>query len=112
MVPVTMKAQMTPTWDDLQNRRSRWLTVMGRVKQGISREQAEAAMNVVYRQINEQEYNEIQNRSKSFRERFVSKHLFLRPGDKGRSDLRQEFSTPILVLMGMVGLVLLIACAN
>ncbi len=112
MVPVMMKAQMTPTWDDLPNRRSRWLTVMARVKPGISREQAEAAMNVVYRQINEQEIKEIQTTSKSFRERFVSKHLFLRPGAKGRSDLRQEFSTPILVLMGMVGVVLLIACAN
>ena len=69
-------------------------------------------MNVVYRQINEQELKEVQNPSQSFRERFVSKHLFLRPGQKGRSDLRQQFSTPILVLMGMVGLVLLIACAN
>ena len=112
LVPVMMKAQMTPTWDDLQNRRSRWLTVMARLKPGVSAEQAESAMNVIYRQINEQELKEIQNPSQSFRERFVSKHLFLRPGQKGRSDLRQQFSTPILVLMGMVGLVLLIACAN
>jgi predicted permease len=112
MVPVTMKAQMTPTWDDLLSRRSRWLTVMARLKPGVSPTQAEAAMNVVYRQINEQEIKEIQTTSQSFRERFVSKHLFLRPGQKGRSDLRNQFSTPILVLMGMVGLVLLIACAN
>jgi predicted permease len=112
MVPVMMKKLMTPTWDDLQNRRSRWLTVMARLKPGIPREQAEAAMNVVYRQINEQELKEVTTTSQSFRERFLSKHLFLRPGQKGRSELRQQFSTPILVLMGMVGLVLLIACAN
>ena len=112
IVPVMMKAQMTPTWDDLDNRRSRWLTLMARLKPGVSREQAEAAMNVVYRQINEQEIKEIKTTSQSFRERFVSKHLFLRAGQKGRSDLRNDFSTPILVLMGMVGLVLLIACAN
>ena len=37
LVPVMMKAQMTPTWDDLQNRRSRWLTVMARLKPGVSR---------------------------------------------------------------------------
>jgi ABC-type antimicrobial peptide transport system permease subunit len=108
MVPVMMKAQMTPTWNDLENRRSRWLTVMGRVKPGVSRAQAEAAMNVIYRQINEQELKEIPSASKSFRERFVSKHLFLNEGQKGRSDLRVQFSTPILVLMGMVGVVLLI----
>jgi len=112
MVQVMMKAQMTPTWDDLLNRRSRWLTVMARLKDGVSREQAEAAMNVVYRQINEQEIQEIKAPSPSFRQRFTTKHLFVRPGQKGRSDLRNQFSTPILVLMGMVGLVLLIACAN
>src|SRR5262245_13487072 len=112
MVPVMMKAQMTPTWDDLQNRRSRWLTVMGRIKPGLSREQAEAAMNVVYRQINEEEITLNPTASKSFHDRFVARHLFLREGAKGQSDLRNQFSTPILVLMGMVGMVLLIACAN
>jgi len=112
MVPVAMKAQMTPTWDDLQNRRSRWLTIVARLKDGVAREQAEAAMNVLYRQINEDELKEIKNPSASFRQRFVTKHLFLNPGQQGRSDLRKDFSTPILVLMGMVGLVLLIACAN
>src|SRR5262252_3337149 len=112
MVPVAMKAQMTPTWDDLQNRLSRWLTVMGRLRDGIARAQAEASMNVLYRQINEQELKEIKNPSATFRQRFTTKHLFLYPGQKGRSDLRNQFSTPILVLMGMVGLVLLIACAN
>ena len=112
MVPVMMKAQMTPTWDDLQNRRSRWLTVMARLKPGVTATQAEAAMNVVYRQLNEQELKEMTGVTALFREGFLSKHLFLRPGQKGRSDLRQQFTTPILVLTGMVGLVLLIACAN
>ena len=112
MVPVTMKAQMTPTWDDLQSRTSRWLTIMARLKPGISAAQAETAMNVVYRQINEEELKQLTNVSQLFHDRFLSKHLFLRPGMRGRSDLRQQFTTPILVLMGMVGLVLLIACAN
>jgi predicted permease len=112
MVPVMMKAQMTPTWDELFNRRSRWLTVMARLKPGLSRAQAEASANVVYRQINEQEVRELPASTKSFHDRFVAKHLFLRDGQKGRSDLRQQFATPILVLMGMVGMVLLIACAN
>ena len=112
MVPVMMKAEMTPTWDDLENRRSRWLTVMARLKPGMAREQAEAAMNVIYRQINEAELKDMSKASESFRQRFAAKHLFLRPGAKGRAGLRQEFGTSILVLMGMVGLVLLIACAN
>ncbi len=113
MVPMMMKADMTPTWDDLENRRSKWLTVMARLKPGVTREQAEAAMNVIYRRANEGELKEMPKAvSESFRQRFVAKHLFLRPGQKGRGGLRQQFGTPILVLMGMVGLVLLIACAN
>src|SRR5206468_3121269 len=93
MVPVMMKAQMTPTWDDLQNRKSRWLTVMARLKPGVTREQAEAAMNVVYRQINELELKDIKNPSKRFTDGFLTKHLFLRPGAQGLSDLRKQFST-------------------
>ena len=69
-------------------------------------------MNVVYRQINEQELAQLTNVSQLFHDRYLAKHLFLRPGQKGQSDLRKQFTTPILVLMGMVGLVLLIACAN
>ena len=112
MVPMMMKAQMTPTWDDLENRRSRWLNVMARLKPGVSRDQASAAMDVIYRQINEAEIAEIPNASASFRERFVSKKLQILPGHRGLSDLRNQFSTPLVVLMSMVGVVLLIACAN
>lgn len=112
MVPLMMKAQMTPTWNDLDSRTSRWINVMARLKPGVSRTQAEAAMNVIYRQINEQEIANIPGGSESFRKRFVTKHLDVLPGQKGLSDLRREFSTPLIVLMSMVGLVLLIACAN
>jgi putative ABC transport system permease protein len=112
MVPMMMKAEMTPTWNDLDNRRSRWLNVMARLKPGTSRNQAATAMNVIYRQINEQEVHDIPNASESFRKRFTSKHLDVLPGQKGLSDLRREFSTPLIVLMSMVGVVLLISCAN
>ena len=112
MVPLMMKAQMTPTWNDLDNRRSRWLNVFARLQPGVSRQQADAAMNVIYRQVNEMEIQQIPNPSASFRQRFTSKHLDILPGARGLSDLRTQFSTPLIVLMSMVGLVLLIACAN
>ena len=77
MVPITMKAQMTPTWDDLENRRSRWLTVMARLAPGVTRERADAQMNVVYRQILEAEVKEMPTTaSQSFRQRFVTLALF------------------------------------
>jgi predicted permease len=112
MVPMMMKAQMTPTWNDLDNRRSRWVTIMGRVKPGITPEAAEAQLNVVYKQINQRELEEMPDVSESFRTRFAAKHLEVLPGYRGISDLRQQFSAPLVILMAMVGAVLLIACAN
>ena len=49
MVPLMMKAQMTPTWNDLDNRRSRWLNVFARLKPGVTAKQAAVRMNVIYR---------------------------------------------------------------
>jgi predicted permease len=110
-VPVTMKAVMTPTWDDLDNRRSRWLGVMARLRDGTTIDQALAQMNVVYRQINERELAEMEGGSESFRERFRNKALEITPGGRGlRSDA--NLAAPLLTMMAMVGLVLLIACAN
>ena len=112
-VPLMMKAQMTPTWNDLDSWRSRWVTIMGRLKPGVTQEQASAAMNVVYRQLLHEDFKTIERVPPgTFRERFFAKNLIVLPGHKGRSDLREQFSTPLIVLMGMVGLVLLIACAN
>jgi predicted permease len=112
-VPLMMKAEMTPTWNDLDSWRSRWATVMGRLKPGVSRDAAAAAMNVVYRQLLHEDYKTMTRVPPgTFRERFLAKNLSVLPGSKGRSGLREQFSTPLIVLMGMVGLVLLIACAN
>jgi predicted permease len=112
MVPMMMKAQMTPTWNDLDNRRSRWVTIMGRLEPGISADAAEAQLNVVYKQVNQRELAEMTDVSESFRTRFAAKHLEVLPGYRGLSDLRQQFSSPLVILMAMVGAVLLIACAN
>jgi predicted permease len=112
-VPVMMKAQMTPTWNDLDNRRSRWLTVVARLKPGVSIEQARASMNVLYRQINAQEIKEMPDVSERFRERFLSKALLVEPAGRGPNiGARRDSATPLVVMMGMVGIVLLIACAN
>jgi predicted permease len=111
-VPVAMKAAMTPTYDGLSERRYMWLQVLARLRPGVSREQAGAALNVLFRQIREQELKEIKITSQRFRTRFVGARLLLLPGQRGLSDVRDEFSTPLVVLMALVGLLLLTACAN
>jgi predicted permease len=111
-VPITMKAQMTPTWDDLDKWRSRWLNIVARLAPGVSRQQADAAINVVYKQALAEDVKTLQDWSEKNKARFLAKHLDLKPGATGFSNLREQVSAPLVVLMGMVGMVLLIACAN
>jgi predicted permease len=51
-------------------------------------------------------------RSEANRAGFATKPLIFVPAEKGVSDLRDQFSSPLLILSGIVGLLLLIACAN
>src|SRR5688572_1045157 len=112
MVPVMMKAQMTPTWNDLDNRQSRWVNIVARLKPGVTADQAKVQMNVVYDQIKLHDIAQYSNVSENFRKRFLEKRLEVLPGGRGLSDLRSQFSAALVVLMWMVGVVLLIACAN
>ena len=112
MVPMLMKPLMTPTWNDLEERRSIWMSAIARLKPGVSRTQAEAAMQVVWRPILEADLATNPTAGESFRKRYAAKKLLVDDVSKGQSQLRRQFSTPLLVLMAMVGFVLLIACAN
>jgi predicted permease len=112
-VPVAMQREVAPTWGNrLHDWRSRWLMCMARLADGVTLEQARAEANVVYKQLLEADLASIEAPSKTLRERWAKKTLAIVPGGRGMSGLRDESGTPLKVLMGMVGLVLLIACAN
>ena len=109
-VPMMMEGVMMPRGSDLDNRRSFWLNIFARLKPGVSRQQAEAAMNVVWKPILESESLEI--KSERARQKFVNQHLTLEPGERGISGAPRELGIAVRVLMAMVGALLLIACAN
>jgi len=111
-VPLMMKAQLTPLWNGLGDRRVMWLQVMARLAPGVTIQKAAAGMAVLYRQILETEAKDLAGKPESFLERFVAKKLEILPGDHGAPEIQSQLHTPLLVLMGMVGLVVLIACAN
>ncbi len=112
-VPMMMKAEVIPGSKDLEVRRSSWLNIIGKLKPGMSREQAEAGIAPLWYSIRSDELKEIKGGSESFRDRFVTKsHLFVLDGAKGFSPLRKDVQMPLLIIMGMVGLVVLMACAN
>jgi predicted permease len=112
-VPVAMQQEVAPTWGKrIHEWRSRWLVAMARLKDGVSREQALASANVVYSQLLQEDLAHVNAPSETFKQRFLKKSLVLMPGGRGISGLRDQSGTPLVVLMGFVGVVLLIACAN
>ncbi|MGD0364884.1 MAG: ABC transporter permease [Bryobacteraceae bacterium] len=111
-VPIAMKREVTPTWDGLTDRRTRWLNILARLKPGVSPERAQAAMQTVYRPIIESEVKENPVHSKRAEHLIVSQKLELEPAAQGINQLRQQWEKPLVALMALVGLVLLIACAN
>ena len=110
-VSITLKAQMTPNWNGLDSPNDYWLTMFGRLKPGVTMSQAQAQLQAIYLPLLQAEA-EKQFRSQASKDRYTSKPLLLENGASGRQLLSNETRQPLLVLMGMVGLVLLIACAN
>jgi putative ABC transport system permease protein len=111
--PMTMRATIFPGSNDLEDRRSSWLNIVGKLKPGVSREKAESGINPLWTSIRADELKGIKSTSQQFREYFVAKsHLSLLDGKRGFSPLRDDAATPLWIVMGMVGLVMLMACAN
>jgi predicted permease len=112
-VPITMRRTLTPTREaDVFDWRSRWLKVVGRLAPGVDAKRAKAAIDVVYRQALAEDLKTLPHYPPERRAEFLAKQIDLKPGAAGFSELREEVTAPLVVLMGMVGLVLLIACGN
>ena len=108
--PMMMQAQIMPGREWLNEYRRSWLQMMVRLKPGITEQQARAGTNVLVKQIliDQEGPN---GRPEELRDLRQAKIEF-GTGATGFSRLRANFSEPLMILMSVVGLVLLIACAN
>ena len=111
-IPMMMKAQMIPNSRRLDERRDYWLAIIGRLKPGMSRALTEEAIRPSYRAALEEELSQRSGGSAQSRQRFLDKIILLEDGSNGRRILQLNAEKPIMILMGMAGLALLIACAN
>lgn len=85
-----------------------WLQPLGRLKPGLSRAQAEAMLQPLARDIKSQFADP--RSGNSFADTKTT--LRLLDGSQGSNSARTKFGEPLAVLMGVVALILLIACAN
>ena len=108
--PLSMAQAIPPGWGRYKENFSESLYILGRLKPGVTMEQATANVNVLFPQI-----------LRSFPDAKLTQqnvanlaraHVQLETMARGLSDLRHTYSEPLMILMAIVGLVLLIACAN
>jgi predicted permease len=106
-MPISIKALNDPGFLDA---RDGWtsLSLVGRLKPGVTDARALATVDAVFRRF----WMEPENAWARDGGRADAESGLLVPAGKGSSDLRSTYSKPLRALMGMVGIVLLISCAN
>lgn len=109
-VPMSMTKSVPPGWDTYDKDFTQSLNVMGRLKPGVSLAQATANVNLLLQEIT-RGFPDADLSQKNL-EKLTKTHVPLTPMANGLSWIRQQFSEPLQILMAIVALVLLIACAN
>src|SRR6185312_4393431 len=113
-VPIQMKPLMTPGWDEIGNRRSQWIQTFARMKPGYTLQSAQASLQPLFMQILRDELTrpELKDVSDYSRQKFLARRVMVESAAGGYSQMRRDYSTALIALMCMVGLVLVIACFN
>jgi predicted permease len=110
-LPIVMMPTVNPPARGWNTRHWWWLNVMARLKPGITPQSATPELNVLWQQIlkADPEYKPAPAYDK---DQAKYNRMIVLPASGGYSYFRNQFSKPLTVLMIVVGLVLLIACAN
>lgn len=115
-LPVSMVAIALP-WrapiDDLNNHQSVWLTLVARLKPGVSRSQAQASLEPLWHSLRAAELLLYKSRSERFIKRFVDEsHLKVLDDSMGFSPDRASLQKPLIILMCMAGLLVVLCAVN
>jgi predicted permease len=111
--PMMTKPAITPDRDDLHDYTAAWLNMVARLAPGVTIAQATAAMQPIWHAERVLDFSYQADQTAAVHKRFVDQaHMKLLSGATGFSPLRDTLDTPMKALLGMAGLVLLMACAN
>ena len=109
-IPLSMEEAMNPSQNGLENKFFQSLDLIARLKPGVTQVQANAEANLLFKQIIRGYLGP--NPSQKHLDDITHSNIELTPGKCGISPMRFDFSLPLKILMTIVALVLLIACAN
>ena len=106
-VPMMMKNPRT-----LASLNNFWLRTLVQLKPGVAAEPIREKLRATFRAIQEERVKGFPAQSNRDRERMFQEKLLLEPAAAGRSNMQRDYRQALAALGLLVGLVLLIACAN
>jgi predicted permease len=106
-LPLAFQPQVTLTAPYSDDTQMYWLNVIARLKPGIRLRQAQAAVNIQLKQV-----LVMQTHNRGTSEQIEKSYIELAPGAGGISYIRYTYAEALQILMAIVGIVLLIVCAN
>jgi predicted permease len=109
-IPMSMQPTILPGKQWLESPTVSWMQVMGRLKPGLTLEQGKARINVLFKQAVDGPYGA--TLTNDDRQSVRKENVEVVSGARGFSFARDQLSRPMMMLMGIVGLVLLVACIN
>jgi putative ABC transport system permease protein len=113
-IPAVMSAQAIPGFTTMLDRRTRWMQILGRLKQNVSLQQAQTGLQPWFKSMLDEDMRRtnVSRASAEQRRRFLASTLELTPAPQGHSVLRQVLSRPLWVLFVATAVLLALACLN
>ncbi|HZR23726.1 MAG TPA: ABC transporter permease [Vicinamibacterales bacterium] len=112
-VPITLNDPVNPWSKRMDNRRTYFVYLFGRLKPSVTIDQVSASLGTKYRAIiNDVEAPLQKGMSEQTMAKFRAKALGVQPGRRGQSNIASNGGPALMMLLGVTAFVLLIACAN
>ena len=109
-IPIGCEPILHTDFSTLNARSWWWLRILGRLLPGDTRQQAEARMKALAPEVSRATLPT--NWDADGQRQYLRRSFSLRPANTGFSDTGSQYRTALFTLMVVVGLVLLVACAN
>ena len=113
-IPAAMSADAIPSFDQMLNRRVRWMQVFGRLRPDVTQPEAQAGLQPWFKAMlaDDERRPEFPKLTPDRRQRYLASALELAPAPQGHSPLRRRLSQPLWVLFAATGVLLALACMN
>jgi predicted permease len=113
-IPASMSAQAIPGFDNMLNRRVRWMQVLGRLRPNVTLAEAQSGLQPWFQIVLQEDMRQpgFPTLSADRRQRFLASTLVLTPAPQGHSPLRRQLSQPLWVLLAATTVLLGLACLN